>query len=419
MAKDNEFEDFDQTFSRFRRTDGLPFSELLSVERVEQALATLGVKFRERVFTPVATLWVFLSQVLSADHSCRDAVARLLAWRVAQGRPPCSANTASYCLARQRLPVELAKQLVRETGRELEQKAVPAWLWKGLHVKLVDGTTRTMPDTPENQAAYPRRRNQAHGVGFPIVRAVAILSLGCAALLDAAIGPMRGKKSGENSLFRGLQDCLEAKDVLLVDRLFCSFQDLATLRAQKVDVVVRQHASRRTDFRRGKWLGTLDHIVVWKRPKFSHQRFDVATWESLPEQMEVRELRFRVTQPGFRPGEITLATTFLDPLEQTAEELSELYRARWNMAEAARHAQVLPRNLSFKGAVQTVNSFATYLALKGADRDRLWSEMLTAIATHEVGNRPDRYEPRKLKYRPGKFPYLTQSRSIEKQRLCG
>ena len=330
MAKDNELEDFDQTFNRFRQTGGLPFSQLLTHERVERALVTLGLEFRERVFTPVATLWTFLSQVLSADHSCRDAVARLLAWRTAQGRPPCSANTASYCTARQRLPVGLVKELVREAGRELEQKADPTWLWKGRHVKLADGTTMTMPDTPENQAVYPRRRNQANGVGFPIARVVAILSLSCAVLLDAAIGPMRGKKSGENSLFRGLQDGLEPGDVLLVDRLFGSFRDLAAMRARKVDVVVRQNASRRTDFRRGQWLGKLDHIVVWKRPKFSSKRFDRAAWEALPEQMEIRELRFRVTQPGFRPSEITLATTLLDPLEYTAEELGDLFRERWH-----------------------------------------------------------------------------------------
>lgn len=460
MAQDNDFEDFEQTVRRLQQVAGLPFSELLTPERVARALGALGLKFRERIYTPVATLWVFLSQVLSADHSCREAVARLLAWRVSQGRPRCSAETASYCDARQRLPVELVKQLVRETGRELEQEAEQAWLWKDRHVKLADGTTMTMPDTPENQAAFPRRRNQVNGVGFPIARVVAIVSLSCAALLDAAMGPMRGKKTGENTLFRGLQAVLEPGDVLLADRLFGSFQDVATLRAQRVDVVVRQHATRRTDFRRGRWLGTLDHIVVWKRPKFSNKRFDRATWESLPEEMEVRELRFRVTQAGFRPADITLATTLLDAVEYPAEEICDLYRERWHCeldlrslktsmqmhhlrckspkmvetevwthflaynlirqttARAARQRQVLPRQLSFKGAVQTVNSFAPYLALRGSDRDRLWGDMLVAIATHIVGNRPDRYEPRKIKSRSAKFPYMTHTRSVERQRLC-
>src|SRR3569832_993269 len=104
MAKHNEFEDFDQIYRRLREAEELPFSDLLQPERVARALAALGVTFRERVYTPLATLWMFLSQALSADHSCQDAVARLLAWRVARGKSPCSTETASYCEARQRLP---------------------------------------------------------------------------------------------------------------------------------------------------------------------------------------------------------------------------------------------------------------------------------------------------------------------------
>jgi hypothetical protein len=460
MSQHNEFEGWDQSYRRLQRMAGLPFSELLRPERVRRALDALGIKFRQRVFCPTITLWTFLSQVLSADHSCREAVGRLLAWRVAQGQPACSADTTSYCHARQRLPVELVRQLVRDTGRELNEQADPAWLWRGRHVKIADGTTVSMPDTPDNRAAYPPPRSQRPGVGFPIARVLVVFSLACATVLEAAMGPLSGKKTGELSLFRGLDDVLQAGDVLLVDRLFCTFRDIATQLARGVDLVVRQHASRRTDFRRGRWLGTQDHVVVWHRPAFASRRFDRVTWQALPERIEVRELRFRVTQRGFRPQEITLVTTLLDPVAYPADELSLLFRERWHceldlrslkvsmqmdrlrcktpemvekelwmhllaynlirqtVAEAARSHKIAPRHLSFKGAVQLVNSMATYLSFLRPERERLWKELLAAIATHNVGNRPNRIEPRKLKYRPGKYTYLTRPRTEERQRLC-
>ncbi len=460
MADRNESDNWKKIFRELQKTQGLPFSALLPAEKVDRLLAGVNVEFRDRIYTPAVTLWMFLSQVLSADHSCRDTVARLLAWRVASGLPACSARTGSYCDARQRLPLELLQSLVREEGRALEQQADENILWKGRHVKIADGTTATMPDTPTNQAVYPRRRNQAQGVGFPIVRIMFVLSWVYGTVLDIAEAPMRGKKTGENTLLRDLGGVLQKEDVLLLDRLLGSYQQIATCRDQGVDVVARQHHSRKTDFRRGRWLGTLDHIVIWHRPKFDSQRFDRATWEALRETMEIREIRFHVTQPGFRPADITIATTLLDATAYPAADLAALYRERWHceldlrslktslqmthlrcktpemvrkeiwahclaynlirktMAESARHQGVLPRHLSFKGAVQTMNSFAPYLALCITDKDGLWAELLTAIAAHVVGNRPNRLEPRKLKYRLGRFTYMTRPRTEERRTLC-
>jgi hypothetical protein len=270
MAQHNEFQNWDQIFRRLRQTQGLPFSDLLPAERVARILDELNLPFRNRIYTPPVTLWMFLSQVLSADHSCRETVARLLAWRSAQGLSACSADTTSYCEARQRLPLELMRRLTRETGAQ----AVSAnWLWKERHVKLGDGTSVTMPDTAANQKAYPRRRNQPRSVGFPIMRVMFVVSLACGTVLDVATGPMRGKKTGENTLLRTLHGVLEAGDILLVDRLFGGYRELATCRERGVDVLVRQHQTRRTDFRRGRWLGTLDHVVRWQRPKFEESGY--------------------------------------------------------------------------------------------------------------------------------------------------
>jgi len=134
-----------------------------------------------------------LSQVLSADHSCQNAVAKVLAERVAQGDPPCSSNTKSYCKARLRLPERLVRRLVRDTGRLLHLKSKEDWKWKDRSVKLVDGTTVSMPDTPENQKIYPQPESQKEGVGFQIARIVAIVSLSCGAFLDSSDWALQGQ----------------------------------------------------------------------------------------------------------------------------------------------------------------------------------------------------------------------------------
>ena len=143
---------------QFLQDGGLPFTDVLTDEVLTQALAA-GGGWLDRVFSPLVTLWVFLGQVLSADHSCRAAVARLNAHRVARGREPCSARTGAYCRARQRLPEAFFAAAACAVGRRLDARADRAWLWKGRRVYLFDGTTVTMPDTPANQAAYPQVYN--------------------------------------------------------------------------------------------------------------------------------------------------------------------------------------------------------------------------------------------------------------------
>lgn len=460
MVQHSDFEDSDQIFQRLRRAEQLPFSDLLQPERVARALAALRLEFRERIYPPLTTLWLFLSQTLSPDHSCQDAVARLLAWRLSRGLPACSTETTSYCDARQALPLKLFQRLTRDVAADLERRVEAPWLWKSRHVKGVDGSTATMPDTPKNQAAYPQSTSQRPGLGFPIARLVAIFSLATGAVLDLALAAIQGKKTGETSLFRQLWASLNVGDILLADRLFASFRELATCAARGIDVVARQHATRRTDFRLGRWLGTLDHIVVWKRPCFNKERFTREEWEQLPLELQVRELRFSVQQPGFRASEVTLVTTLLDAELYPAAELAELYRERWHCeldlrslksslqmkhlrcktpemvekeiwthvlaynlirevaAEAARALKVQPRHVSFQGTVQLINAFASYLPTLKQNREQLWQQLLRAIAKIQVGDRPDRIEPRKLKKRKAKYSYLTRPRKEERRRLC-
>jgi hypothetical protein len=437
----------------------LAFSDILDAGMVEEVLKAEGARYRERIFTPLVTLWTFLTQVLSLDHCCRKAVACLIAYRAARGQKPCSADSGSYCKARQRLPLGVIIRLVRRIAQALEGHVPEGWLWKGREVLLVDGTTVSMPDTRDNQRAFPQPKTQAAGLGFPLARLVGIVSLASGVLRDLAIGPYKGKETAETALLRTLLDRLQGGEVLLGDRYFASYFGIATLVQRGVDGLVRMHQLRKYDFRRGLRLGISDHIVCWVKPP-RPSWMDPAVYDELPDVLRSRELRVHVEQPGFRVDELVLVTTLLDPLEHAKEELAELYFERWDielylrsikcvmqmdvlrcatpemvekeiwmhslaynlirgiMAAAAEAHGKTPRQVRFAGTLQTLEAFRDKLsAAAPGDRRVLVEAMLKAIATHEVGDRPGRVEPRAIKRRPKPHDLLTEPRKQARNRL--
>lgn len=313
---------------QFAQAPALPFADLLPAEEVARAVQAEKVSFRDRLFSPLVTLWVFLSQALDPDHSCRAAVARFLAWRSTQGLPSCSANAGAYCKARGRLPEGVLARLVRTTGRRLQDQAPPEWRWHGHPVKVVDGSTVSMPDTPDNQKAFPQSRTQQPGVGFPIARLVVLFALAVGTALDAALGRYQGKQTGETALFHTLRHNLEPGDLLLADRYFASYWEIALARQRGADMVCRLHRRRRADFRRGRRLGPEDHVVVWARPT-QPDWMDEATYAALPATLAMREVRVRVQHPGFRTKVLVVATTLLDPEAFPRQDVAILYRIRW------------------------------------------------------------------------------------------
>ncbi len=444
--------------TQFAQADGLAFADVLPAERVEAALRAAGATWRDCVYTPALTLWAFLGQVVNPDGSCRAAVARVLAWLVARGAPPCAPKTGPYCKARARLPESLFVQLARQTGEALHRAAPWDWRWHGRRVKLVDGTTVTMPDTPENQEEYPQQAAQQPGLGFPIARLVVVFCLACGAALDAALGRYQGKKSGENTLLRTL-DCFAPQDVLLADRYFGGYFDLAHCRQRGVDVVTLLHQRRRCDLRLGRRLGPGDHVVVWAKPP-RPSWMDAATYAGVPEALAIREVRVRVAVPGFRTKVLEVVTTLLDAEAYPARDLAALYRARWHaeldlrtlkitlgmdvlrcktaemvrkevwahllaynlirrlMAEAAGECGCTPRDLSFKGALQTLAEFADRLRhARGQTRSELYAWLLLAVGAHQVNDRPGRVEPRARKRRRKQYSRLMQPRRVAKRQL--
>ena len=225
---------------QFLQDGDLPFTSVLSDAIVSQALTAVDAVWKDRVYPPLVTLWVFLGQVLSADHSCRAAVARLIAHRLSQGQRCCSAETGAYCQARKRLPEEFFSVVARQTGQTLQANTRSRWLWKGCRVYAFDGSTVTMTDTPENQEAYPQNIVQTPGLGFPIARIAAIFSLSCGAVVDLGICRYAGKGQGELSVFRRLWDFFRPGDIVLTDRLMCTWRELLELRTPTCSVEFSQ-----------------------------------------------------------------------------------------------------------------------------------------------------------------------------------
>jgi len=447
---------------QFLQDGALPFTNVLTEEVIAEALTALG-GWLDRIFSPLVTLWVFLGQVLSADPSCRAAVARLIAHRVSRGQRPCSAESGAYCKARKRLPEYFFADVARQTGRALDAHVDPQWLWKGRRVYVYDGSSVSMPDTPQNQAAYPQPVAQKPGLGFPLARIAAVFSLACGAVLDVGICRYAGKGQSELGLLRTLWNLFRAGDVLLADRYLCAWTEMVMLKQRGVDCVCRLNSNRTADFRRGQRLGPDDHLVQWAKPT-KPRSIDRETYKALPDFLLVRECRVRVELPGFRVRIFIVVTTLLDTDAITKDDLATLYRARWNaeldlrslketlqmdvlrcktpalvrkelwthilaynlirtiMAQAANTHGIEPRSISFKGTVQTLQAFQPVISLLGEEdaafRQTVYEQLLSAIATHRVADRPDRYEPRRRKRRPKPYDRLMKPRHAAKREMC-
>jgi hypothetical protein len=442
--------DLHQRRSRIKRRSessaAVEFFNVLTSEELLQTTEALLPKHRERLYPPTVTLSLFMRQTLEADASCQRAVNGWAAQRAAEGLLACSVRTGAYCRARQRLPLQMISTLARHTGQLLSEKARTQWLWRGRAVKLVDGTGLSMPDTPENQAVYPQPSTQATGVGSPLARLVMVICLATGAALDAAIGPHRGKGSGELGLVRQVLGSLRPGDVMLADALYCNYFLIATLMAAGVDVLFEQNGSRITDFRRGQSLGKRDHIVRWPKPASRPQWMTPEQYANAPQEIVLRECKV---------AHRVLVTTLHDHRRVSKDDLSQLYAQRWNveldlrnlktttgmdvlrcqtpemndkqlwahllaynvirllMAQAASHANVDPRDLSFKHTVQLWGAWVARGLSATQDSGRLF----TLIAQCRVGHRPGRIEPRTRKRRPKPYPWLKTPRAHARSKV--
>jgi hypothetical protein len=429
---------------------GGALSNLLGQSELERQVERHSQGRRYRIYPPLVTLSLFVDQVMSADQSCQDAVARGVSARVSQGEDPCGLNNGPYCKARQRLSVGLVKELGETVGRRMVRAQPQSWRWRGREVKLIDGATMSMPDTAMNQATYPQVSQQKEGLGFPVVRMVGIISLGCGAILEWALRPCQGKKTGENSMLWDMGVGLVAGDIVLADRYYASYFMIARLLSQGVDVVTRQHQMRHTDFRSGEHLGKRDHVVLWERPD-RPQWMDEATYATMPHTLRLRECRV---------GDWVLVSSLCDAASVSKKDLHALYGWRWHveldfraikavmqmdvlrcktpamiekeiaahllaynlvrsvMAQAAAQRNMSPRQLSFKGALQQLRAFERNLRHgRNANIESARDCLLSGIARLKLPDRPGRVEPRAVKRRGKNLPFLTQPRAIVRAHL--
>jgi hypothetical protein len=314
----------------FAQGHHLPFAEILTEQAIEQACRDHAVAFAggaDDVWTPALTLWAFLTQCLGAAKSCVAAVARALAPRAALGLPLCSAATGAYCKARAKLPEAFLRDLALQVGDATEDQAPDAWRWRGRRVLLADGTELYLPDTAANQHDYPQPLTQKPGLGFPSLRLVVLLTFATAVLTGAALGPCRGGETGETALFRELLGRLRPGDVVVADRYYCSWWLLALVSGRGADVAFRLHQLRHYDFRKGRRLGRGDHVASWPRPR-RPDWMDAVTYDRLPKELTVREVRVAVGRPGYRVRQLVVATTLTDGVAYAQESPAELYHYR-------------------------------------------------------------------------------------------
>jgi len=442
--------------------EGLPLANVLPAAEIERIFrrhdAIFGHTYNA-VYNTAIVLWAFLSQVLADGkmRSCAAAVARVCDFLIARGKNPPSTDTGEYCNARNKLNEKALHELLVEAAGKIEHAAPDDWLWCGRHVKLVDGFTATMPDTPQNQEEFPQQKSQQAGVGFPIMRVCVIISLATACILDAALGPYSGKQTGEPALFRGRLDAFRPGDVALFDRYYSSYMTLALLTLRGVDACARLHQSRPRDFRRGKRLGKYDRLVTWQRPQ-RPPWMDEATYATIPETLTLRMMRFNIVVPGRRTRAITIVTTLVDPNEYSARAIAELYGYRWNVELDIRHIkQTLnldhlrcktpamvrkefwttllaynlirriictaamthgktPRRISFTRTCVTILAAWSTLSL-GQYHPRAMAILLKQIASLETPDRPGRIEPRVLKRRRHRYPLMQEPRQKLKRSL--
>jgi putative transposase len=455
---------FRKIVATFLGSGALPFAHILSADRIEQVFAKHdGLFGGYGIYSAAMMVWSFLGQVLrdGKEASCQAAVARVVVYCEHERIAPPTADTGDYCRARAKLSEAALHELGCEAAAEAEAAAKADWLWKDKHAKLIDGFTFTMPDTPKNQAEYPQQKSQKPGVGLPIARVVTILSLATACAMDAALGPYAGKQTGEPALLRQLFGRLGVGDIAVADRYYCSFMMIALLLAQGVHVCARKHQGRHSDFRRGRRLGKYDHLIVWTRPA-RPEWMDEATYQTIPETLKLREIRFSVIEPGRRTRSIDVITTLTDAEEYTREDIAQLYGFRWNAeldirsiksnlnlghvrckspemvrrelwatllgynlirttaAAAALLHDKQPRQISFTATCQYVLASWMSLSCGLIPVTQLRGHclaMLRQIAACEVANRPGRLEPRVLKRRRHGYKLMQRPRATLRAEL--
>jgi hypothetical protein len=442
---------------KFNQSLGLAFKEILPESAINQVMSELKIKYKKRLFDPVVTLWAFLSQVLDTDKTCHNAVSKIIANLAGTEVEVPSTDTSAYCQARSRLPEKLLEKLFNDSSQNLEEKVSQENLWCGRNVKVIDGSTISMPDTAQNQKEYPQPTSQKEGCGFPIAKVGVIFSLVTGAAIALCIDVLN---THDIKLARKLYSFLKPNDVLLGDRAFCAYADMFSITQLGCDAVFRKHQSRTTTMRNGKIVGDCDKLVTWYKPKRCPKGLGKDEFLALPPSITVREIYYYIVIPGFRTERVSLITTLLDKNIYPTLQIVGIYYKRWDVELDLRHLKTtlgmdvlrcktpsmvrkeihvyllaynLLRSLMWQAGT-TYNTPPLRLSLQGTrhhlinfipelktsnfkKRLKIYRTLLKVIVHKAVPDRPARNEPRATKRRPKAYPRLTQKRQELRKQL--
>ena len=410
--------------------------------------------WRDRVLTPVTTIQLFLLQILHGNTACTH-LPHLSGLRF---------SAAAYCQARARLPRHLFTLLLERFGSVVQRSALDEGRWHGHRTFLVDGSTCSMPDTPALQDTFGQSTEQRPGCGFPVARLLGLFHAGTGVLLKLVVAPLL---THDLAHVQAVHPSLEEGDVLVADRGLCSYAHVALLVQAGVHAVLRVGARQIVDFTPGrpfvrpsvrrtpavkglprsswrKTLGVHDQLVTWLKPKTCPSWLTRETLAALPETLELREVRYGIDTPGFRPRQITLVTTLLDAAVYPVAELAELYRQRWQVETSLAqlkttmqmdvlHCKTVPGVLKELTVFAIVYNLVRLVICQSAALQHVGVERisfldalrwlsapstgrpLVALIVNPI--RPHRVEPRVKKRRPKSFPFMIKPRQELRQQL--
>ena len=443
----------------FVKKQGLPFEKALSEKELRRAIEKQGLKFRNRIFTPVITIWAFLSQILEKG-SCREATKRIQSFWVSKDpQAKKLSKNSGYCEARKRLPEKLLKTLVTDVGCKISNLAKAEHLWCGRRVKVIDGTGLTVDDTEKNRTKYDQGPNQKPGCGFPMVKVTAMFCLATGAVLRATISHFN---TSEYRLFPKLYQHLSPSDVVLGDRGCFSYVQLCKVLAKTSDFVFRFPTGKKIKLCNEMRVHKNDHLVTWVKPRrYGGCILNKIEYALLPSSLTLRMVTFRVDVPGYRTEHITIMTSLLDFKMYSQQQIASLFMRRWQVEINIRHLKTMmemehissktpdmvrkqfwayllaynlirrimletgllhnvdPLRVSFKGTIDSIRAYASDMSHASSEQSlkALFDMFYWDLATDLIPLRPFRVHPRALKRRKKDFPCLTEARSLYQSRV--
>lgn len=413
---------------------------------------------RQRHFGHIPVFWAWLAQILDTNASCSKAVSLVQSWSRAAGLPVPSSDSGGYCQARRRIDMGFLAAIHGKTRQSLDAAIRPDDLWNGHVLKAIDGSSVQLQDTAANQQSYPQPSGQKPGCGFPVMGIVGVLNLCHGGWEGFETCP---HTAHDSAIAPRLLKHLDAGDILLGDRAFCTYELIARLRQKRAHAVMRLHQARhaKLDWRKGRKLSANERLVVWKKParQPAGSTMSAEEWEALPAELTLRYIRLGYEDRGGCKRMLVVVTTLLDNAKYDALEVADLYARRWEielklrdvkttlgmerfdvrtpemahrtlwmmliatnllrwlMQRAAIEAVQPVAHMSFKGILDhAVSSHESYLAHR--DKPRLLvrhhDQVVETCAGKLIDIRPFRHEPRAIKRRPKPFPLLTSPRRI-------